>query len=227
MPPRAWLRKKYRPKSKRLAEIGAPSTSKWRSSRCQPRGRTSRVATSSFRAYRFSPPSPVGTAREIVRSSASVRLTWPSRQFCHVGEFESSKSAMNIFAPELRALITIFRSTGPVISTRRSCSSAGTGATRQSPSRTSRVSGRKSGSSPARSRPARACRAASSSRRRGPKRRSRSVRNSTASGVSTSFHPRTSTAPGENVLRRRLGDCACARCPALYPALHPALGEVR
>ena len=56
-------------------------------------------------------------------------------QFCQVGEFESSKSAMNIFAPELSALITIFRSTGPVISTRRSCSSAGTGATRQSPSR--------------------------------------------------------------------------------------------
>ena len=37
-------------------------------------------------------------------------------------------------------MITIFRSTGPVISTRRSWSSAGTGATRQSPSRTPRVS---------------------------------------------------------------------------------------
>ena len=120
-----------------------------------------------------------------MRSSASVRLTWPSMQFAHVGEFESSKSAMNIFAPELRALITIFRSTGPVISTRRSCSSAGTGATRQSLPRTSFVSGRKSGSSPSRSSSARSCLAASSSRRRGPNRRSSSVRNATASGVST------------------------------------------
>ena len=66
-------------------------------------------------------------------------------QFCQVGEFESSKSAMNIFAPELSALITIFRSTGPVISTRRSCSSAGTGATRQSPSRTSSCLGEEVG----------------------------------------------------------------------------------
>ena len=61
-----------------------------------------------------------------------MRFTWPSMQFCQVGELESSKSAMNIFAPELSALITIFRSTGPVISTRRSWISAGTGSTRQS-----------------------------------------------------------------------------------------------
>ena len=39
----------------------------------------------------------------------------------------SSKSAIKIFAPELRALITIFRSVGPVISTRRSCRSFGSG----------------------------------------------------------------------------------------------------
>ena len=37
----------------------------------------------------------------------------------------SSKSAMNTLAPELSALITILRSTGPVISTRRSARSAG------------------------------------------------------------------------------------------------------
>jgi hypothetical protein len=37
-----------------------------------------------------------------------------------VGEFESSKSAMKVLAPELRALMTILRSVGPVISTRRS-----------------------------------------------------------------------------------------------------------
>ena len=33
--------------------------------------------------------------------------------FAQVGEFASSKSAMNMRAPELSALITIFRSVGP------------------------------------------------------------------------------------------------------------------
>ena len=42
---------------------------------------------------------------------------------------------MNTFAPELSALMIILRSTGPVISTRRSCRSGGAGATFQSPSR--------------------------------------------------------------------------------------------
>jgi hypothetical protein len=41
--------------------------------------------------------------------------------FLQVGEFESSKSAMNPRAPELSALMTILRSVGPVISTRLSC----------------------------------------------------------------------------------------------------------
>ena len=36
---------------------------------------------------------------------------------------------MNPRAPELSALMTILREVGPVISTRRSCSAAGTGAT--------------------------------------------------------------------------------------------------
>ena len=57
----------------------------------------------------------------------------------------SSKSAMKTLAPELRALIIILRSTGPVISTRRSWRSGGAGATRQSPSRIGRVSARKLG----------------------------------------------------------------------------------
>ena len=65
------------------------------------------------------------------------------------GEVASSKSAMNTFAPEFSALTIILRSTGPVISTRRSRRSAGIGATFQSPSRMARVSGRKSGVSPA------------------------------------------------------------------------------
>ncbi len=46
-------------------------------------------------------------------------------QFSQVGEFASSKSAMKTLAPELSALITILRSTGPVISTRRSAISCG------------------------------------------------------------------------------------------------------
>ena len=48
----------------------------------------------------------------------------------------SSKSAMKTLAPELSALMIIFRSTGPVISTRRSRRSAGIGGPFQSPART-------------------------------------------------------------------------------------------
>ena len=110
-------------------------------------------------------------------------------QFCQVGEFESSKSAMNIRAPELRALMTIFRSTGPVISTRRSCSAAGTGSTRQSPSRTASVSGRKSGSSPSRSLTSRADRAASTSARRARNSRSSPATKASASSVRTFSAP--------------------------------------
>src|SRR4051812_50138196 len=62
----------------------------------------------------------------------------------HVGVFASSKSAMNVFAPLLSALIVSLRSVGPVISTRRSFRSSGGGGTDQSPSRMSRVSGSKS-----------------------------------------------------------------------------------
>ena len=50
-----------------------------------------------------------------------------------VGELASSKSAMKTLAPELRALIIIFRSTGPVISTRRSASGLGASGTVQTP----------------------------------------------------------------------------------------------
>ena len=67
-----------------------------------------------------------------------------------MGVFESSKSDMNTLAPELSALMIILRSTGPVISTRRSCRSAGAGATRQVlSSRMWAVSGRKSSVPPA------------------------------------------------------------------------------
>ena len=52
---------------------------------------------------------------------------------------------MNTRAPALRALIIIFGSAGPVISTRRSSRSTGAGATRQSAERTAAVSSGKSG----------------------------------------------------------------------------------
>ena len=159
--------------------MGSPSTVTCFSRRCQPRGRTSSVAISSFRLYCFSPVS-----SEIVRSTASMRFDWPSTQFVHVGEFASSKSAMKTFAPELSALITILRSTGPVISTRRSWRSAGVGATRQlRSSRTSCVSGRKSGSSPASIRCCRSSRRWSSSARRGPSSRCSVATKARASGV--------------------------------------------
>src|SRR3970040_2160037 len=87
--------------------------------------------------------------KSIVRLTASRKLNWPSIMFAHVGEFRYSKSAMNTFAPELRALITILRSAGPVISTRRSCRLRGTGATLHSASRMDFVCGRKSGRLPA------------------------------------------------------------------------------
>ena len=84
----------------------------------------------------------------MVSLTASWRLICPCTRFSQVGARESSKSAMKTFAPELRALITIFRSVGPVISTRRSERSAGLGPTFQSPLRISTVLGRKFGNSP-------------------------------------------------------------------------------
>src|SRR5262249_50267226 len=56
----------------------------------------------------------------MVRSRASHRLSWPMIMFSQSGVFASSKSASHTFAPELSALMVIFRSVGPVISTRRS-----------------------------------------------------------------------------------------------------------
>ncbi len=91
---------------------------------------------------------PSGLVKPIVPATASRKLIWPVMTFSHVGELESSKSAMKTFAPELSALMIIFRSTGPVISTRRFCRSRGMGATPQSLSRISRVSGRKLGIAP-------------------------------------------------------------------------------
>ncbi len=56
---------------------------------------------------------------------ASLRFCWPLSALSQVGDSESSKSAMKTRAPELSALIIILRSTGPVISQRRSSRSGG------------------------------------------------------------------------------------------------------
>ena len=54
-----------------------------------------------------------GVERDRPRDRVEQVAPGPRRQFCHVGEFASSKSAMKTLAPELSALITILRSTGP------------------------------------------------------------------------------------------------------------------
>ncbi len=108
---------------------------------------------------------------------------WPWMLLSQRGVLASSKSAMNTLAPELSALMTILRSTGPVISTRRSAMSAGYGAQVQSASRTARVSARKSGSTPASSSAWRVARRASSSLRRPPNARCSFAAKATASGV--------------------------------------------
>ena len=116
------LWKTNRPKSNSEAEIGPPSTSTWRSSRCQPRGRTTSVAISSLSRYAL----PSGLSN-VERPPDGLGRSRPGRRstLAQVGESESSRSAMNTRAPEFRALIIIFGSAGPVISTRRSARSAG------------------------------------------------------------------------------------------------------
>ena len=52
----------------------------------------------------------------MVPLTASRRLIWPSITLFQAGASESSKSAMKTLTLALRALITILRSTGPVIS---------------------------------------------------------------------------------------------------------------
>src|SRR3989440_4726324 len=125
----------------------------------------------------------------MVPATAARRFCWPTTLFFQVGAFESSKSAMKTLAPELNALIIIFRSTGPVISTRRSSRSGRMAATVHSRSRTSRVSGRKSGSLPPSISSWRRRRRSSSSWRVVSKRRASIVRKAIASPLSTLSHP--------------------------------------
>ena len=142
----------------------------------------------------------------IVPRTASRRLTWPSTRLSQVGAFESSKSAMKTFAPELSALMIILRSTGPVISTRRSTRSAGSGATVQS-----RLADRarlRAGSrerSPASSRAWRTRRAAGARSTAGRNRRTRSARNARHAGAST--WASRSPAAGINRIPQALRGC--------------------
>ncbi|CEY23295.1 Uncharacterised protein [Streptococcus pneumoniae] len=103
------------------------------------------TAVFSFNLYSF----PLSFSCEIVPFTASRKLICPSTAFSQVGAFESSKSAIKRCAPEFKALMTIFLSTGPVISTRRSSKSFGSLAIVQSASRMCFVSSRNFGNSPA------------------------------------------------------------------------------
>ena len=154
----------------------------WRSSRCQPRGADEEDGGV---VDEFVTLFGLGSSKVMVRRTASRRLSWPSSRLSQVGVVESSKSAMKTLAPELRALMIILRSTGPVISTRRSCRSAGRGATVHSEFADLAVSGRKSGRSPASSAAWRVTRAARSSLRRALCLRWRPARKARASGVRT------------------------------------------
>ena len=146
------------------------------------------VAVSSPSAYVL----PVlGSVIPMVRRAASRRLTWPAIIASKVGAAESSKSAMKQDAPEFSALMIILRSTGPVISTRRSVRSAGVSAMVHSASRIALVSGRKAGFSPASMRAWNAARAASRRRRSAPKRRSNMATKAQASALRISSRPGT------------------------------------
>ena len=164
-----------------LALIGAPSTVTWASGRCQPRGRMQRVAIWSLRAYAFS-----SVWKVSVRRTACDTAQCPVTTLSQVGERASSKSHMKTDAPLFSALIIIFGSAGPVISTRRSSKSAGAGATVHSPSRLSIGFGRKSGVSPASRRRCRRSRSWSSLVRSLLKDRCSCATKSSASGVRTS-----------------------------------------
>ena len=119
----------------------------------------------------------------MVPSTASRRLICPWITLSHAGAKESSKSAMKTLTLAFKALMIILRSTGPVISTRRSRKSAGTPRIVQAFSRMCSVSGRKSGNAPASICAWNASRAASNCGTCGAKRVTSSARKSNACGV--------------------------------------------
>ena len=214
------LWKTYSPKSNRLAEIGSPSTIDVRARRGASRAAGRRASRSARSAGR---PCPRASRTSSGRRTASAARPGRRPRSAQVGESESSRSAMKTRAPELRALIIIFGSAGPVISTRRSSRSAGAGATRQSAAADVGGLGQEVGHDRRRrGRAWRFLRAARSSAGAAPNWRWRSARNSSASGVRTRSspsdgRPRTSTpGGGGHAAGRRLrcaagGDCSAAQ----------------
>src|SRR4051812_1669207 len=172
--------------------VGFPSTSRWRSGRCQPRGRGTIVGSSPSSRRRYSLPS--GLVNDRVRRTASFSTTWPPTTLRQCGVLASSRSASQTFAPQLRALTAIFGSVGPVISTRRSTSPGGGGGTCHRPARTALVSGRKSMVRAAAISARRVARAASRASRCAPNRLCRSATKARASGVRISS-PRSTAGP--------------------------------
>ena len=196
---------------------GSPSTVRWRSSRCQPRGRTSSVAVSSFRRYCLPLASSSNSSRP---RTASIRFTWPPTMFDHDGELASSKSAMKPVDPEFSALMTILAEVGPVISTQRLRSAGGAGETCQSPSRISFVSSRKSSVPPASRSAWTSRRLASSSLRRPLISRCSAASSSSASSVRTSS-PRGDVRSVDLHSARRLIGLLSASAPAARPGGSP------
>ncbi len=119
----------------------------------------------------------------MVPLTASRKLICPSITLLHSGASESSKSAIKTLTFAFSALITILRSTGPVISTRRSSKSSGIPRIFQLPSRMEAVSEIKSGNIPSSISCCCWIRAARSLFRFGVNLVTSSVRNSTASAV--------------------------------------------
>ena len=109
--------------------------------------------------------------------------------FSHSGVFASSKSASHTFAPEFSALIVIFASVGPVISTRRSTNPGAGAATCHEPTRVFEVSAKKSSVPPELISACLTTRASSSANRRARNLRSKAATNRTAAGVKISSRP--------------------------------------
>ena len=112
---------------------------------------------------------------------------------------------MKTRAPEFRALIIIFGSAGPVISTRRSSRSAGAAGTVQSAARRSAVAGSKSRSAPSSIAAWRRGGPARSASRRGPNAAWRSARNASASGRQDLVGAGAGRAAAISIIARILG----------------------